>query len=78
MSTKGKALFLIGVAVTVFLLMIIVMTVGINDMIERQNKNNRNANCTGEFETVECFDKRIKNLQLRKELNLMSKEDHGK
>lgn len=70
MSTKSKAIFLVGAVVAVFLLMIIVLIMGASNSIERQNENIRSSNCVGEFENVSCFDRRIEAFQKRKELSL--------
>lgn len=60
-----------------FITMLVVLLVGASSAIQKQSENNRSATCIEEFATIECFDKRIKGFQLRKELQLQL-ESHKK
>lgn len=53
-----------------FITMLVVLLVGASSAIHKQDENIRSATCIEEFATIECFDKRIKGFQLRKELQL--------
>lgn len=81
-NTKSSNKWLVGSLVGViigFLIMIMVIVAAAIDTISKQKENHLRANCLDEFATIECFDKRIKGFQFRKEhqLRIESYKNNG-